>query len=122
MTPEQWREIKPILQCALELSPTERAGYLDSVEPALRAEVESLIHSYEGNNGLPDEPALGIRPTANPEASVRIGRRVGPYRTLALLGHGGMGSVWMAERVDGLFTRQVALKLIHPTLSGWLMT
>src|SRR5215469_13143666 len=30
------------------------------------------------------------------------------------LGHGGMGSVWLAERIDGLFTRQVALKLVHP--------
>ena len=29
-----------------------------------------------------------------------------------------MGSVWLAERVDGLFTRQVALKLVHPALIG----
>ena len=41
---------------------------------------------------------------------------------LSLLGHGGMGGVWLAERVDGLFTRQVALKLIHPALVSRLMT
>jgi serine/threonine protein kinase len=41
---------------------------------------------------------------------------------LSLLGHGGMGSVWLAERVDGLFTRRVALKLIHPALVSQLMT
>ena len=33
-----------------------------------------------------------------------------------------MGSVWLAERADGLFTRQVALKLVHPALAGGVMT
>jgi WD40 repeat protein/serine/threonine protein kinase/TPR repeat protein len=47
-----------------------------------------------------------------------IGKQFGPYRVLSLLGHGGMGSVWLAERADGLFTRQVALKLIHPALKS----
>lgn len=47
-----------------------------------------------------------------------IGRQFGPYRVLGLLGHGGMGSVWLAERVDGLFTRKVALKLIHVALKS----
>jgi serine/threonine-protein kinase len=46
------------------------------------------------------------------------GTRVGPYRVLSLLGYGGMGSVWLAERADGLFTRRVALKLIHPALKS----
>jgi len=46
------------------------------------------------------------------------GARVGPYRVLSLLGYGGMGSVWLAERADGLFTRRVALKLIHPALKS----
>jgi serine/threonine-protein kinase len=50
------------------------------------------------------------------------GRRFGSYRVLSLLGHGGMGSVWLAERADGLFTRQVALKLVHPALAGGVMT
>ncbi len=51
-----------------------------------------------------------------------IGKQFGPYRVLALLGHGGMGSVWLAERADGLFTRQVALKLIHPALKSRVMS
>ena len=51
-----------------------------------------------------------------------VGRQFGPYRVLSLLGHGGMGSVWLAERTDGLFTRTVALKLVHPALVGRVMT
>ena len=52
MTPEQWREIKPILQSALELESADRARYLEAIEPGLRAEVESLIISNEGHAGL----------------------------------------------------------------------
>ena len=38
---------------------------------------------------------------------------IGPYRLLHKLGEGGMGSVWLAERVEGGFAQQVALKLIR---------
>jgi serine/threonine-protein kinase len=40
------------------------------------------------------------------------GSLIGPYRLLEELGRGGMGTVWLAERADGQFEQQVALKLI----------
>ncbi|HAI46245.1 MAG TPA: hypothetical protein DCM50_05995 [Stenotrophomonas sp.] len=43
----------------------------------------------------------------------RAGSQVGPYRLLGPLGEGGMGEVWLAERCDGLYQRQVALKLLR---------
>ncbi len=45
--------------------------------------------------------------------SGRAGSQVGPYRLLSPLGEGGMGEVWLAERCDGLYQRQVALKLLR---------
>ena len=45
------------------------------------------------------------------EAVAHSGDVVGPYRLLREIGRGGMGSVWLAERADGSFKRQVALKL-----------
>lgn len=39
--------------------------------------------------------------------------RFGPFRSLRKLGEGGMGSVWLGERIDGGFNQQVALKLIR---------
>src|SRR5262249_30185365 len=56
-------------------------------------------------------------PHLSSEEDVR-GRQFGPYRVLSLLGKGGMGSVWLAERADGQFARQVALKLVHPALAA----
>jgi eukaryotic-like serine/threonine-protein kinase len=43
----------------------------------------------------------------------RVGKRVGAYRTVRELGRGGMGVVYLAERVDGGFAQQVALKLVR---------
>ena len=45
-------------------------------------------------------------------------RRIGPWRTLGILGEGGMGVVYLAERSDGAFDRQVALKLLRPGLDA----
>ncbi len=47
------------------------------------------------------------------------GRMVGPYRLRRLLGMGGMGAVYLAERVDGGFDQRVAVKLMR---SGPLST
>jgi serine/threonine-protein kinase len=57
-------------------------------------------------------------PTVDDAAPVRtllpLPERVAPYRLTELLGEGGMGLVFAAERDDGLFEQKVAVKLIHP--------
>ena len=45
-----------------------------------------------------------------------IGRRLGPYQLLHLLGTGGMGEVYLAQRVDQEFEQQVAIKLVRRDL------
>ncbi len=50
--------------------------------------------------------------TTNPTTSTLLpGERVGPYQLMRLLGVGGMAQVWLAQRADGAFKREVALKL-----------
>ena len=53
------------------------------------------------------------RATTRPRTPSDIGSTVGPYRLTGRLGRGGMSSVWIAERIDGLLKRRVALKLPH---------
>ena len=43
---------------------------------------------------------------------VRVGEEFGPFRVVRELGRGGMAVVWLAERVDGAYEQQVALKLV----------
>lgn len=121
MTPEEWRHIKSVFQRALEQSSVDRMVLLAAQSDPVQREVESLLRAYEHNNAFP-ETSGSDAPAAAQRDQELIGRRFGPYRVLSQLGEGGMGSVWLAERVDGLFTRRVALKLVHPVLVGRSMS
>jgi len=122
MTPEQWREIKLIFQAALDLPTANRVAYLEACPPVFRQEVESLIRASGKSGAIPEQPSAPEPAPALNVPEALVGKRFGPYSILSQLGFGGMGSVWLAERADGLFTRRVALKLLHPALMRWGMT
>ncbi len=110
---------------SIEMVPAERdawLGVLDSSEPRVAALLRDMFATQSedfGRRFLETRDLVANHVAALVEADPGlIGRQFGPYRVLALLGHGGMGSVWLAERADGLFTRQVALKLIHTALKS----
>ncbi len=118
MENERWQRIKTLLYDAIELSPDARSLFLDDVcgsDASLRAEVESLLEAHVEGAGFMDSPPslLNDLPELFDAKSVEGRERiVGPYRLLNLLGQGGMGEVFLAERADGLFEQQVALKLV----------
>jgi serine/threonine protein kinase/Tfp pilus assembly protein PilF len=121
MTPEEWRDIKTVFQRALMLPPADRTVFLAAQSDTVRREVSSLLRAYEDHNAFPETSGSDTPATA-PSDPELIGRCFGPYRVLSQLGEGGMGTVWLAARVDGLFTRRVALKLVHPVLMGRSMS
>src|SRR6202167_4619435 len=114
---------------SIEMAPGERDAWLaalESSDPKAAALVRALCASQDesrerGFLETSDLVASHVASLVEADPGL-IGKQWGPYRALALLGHGGMGSVWLAERADGLFTRQVALKLIHPALKSRVMS
>jgi len=103
---------------AMELPVPERAAFLDAVcgdRPEVRAEVESLLAAHDRAEGLLDPPDAGwvVDALAEVGQPAGTGERFGPYRILHELGRGGMGAVYLAERVDGQFDQCVALKLVR---------
>ncbi|HEY3174463.1 MAG TPA: serine/threonine-protein kinase [Candidatus Polarisedimenticolia bacterium] len=105
---------------ALERPPEERRAFLDSRcsgSADLRAEIDSLIAAHEAREragtflGQIDRERSAVLLQEEPELEA-AGRRVGPYRLLRELGRGGMGVVYLAERAEGGFQQNVAIKLL----------
>jgi len=108
--PAGWTRVKEIFAEALELPPKERRGHLDEAcgeDSDLRSQVEELLESHDAAGDFLVNPALPP-PSKDPES----GWVVGPYRTLRELGRGGMGAVYLGQRADEAFQKQVALKVI----------
>lgn len=57
-------------------------------------------------------PQLVDNGTRQWDPARRIGQRLGPYDLVEVLGEGGMGVVYLAERADGQFHKKVAIKLM----------
>ncbi|HEX8298853.1 MAG TPA: serine/threonine-protein kinase [Rubricoccaceae bacterium] len=120
MTDAQWARLAEILPEALALAPAERAAFLDGActtggvaDAALRVEADALVAASEAADasGALVSPLAGMAARSN-----ALPDRIGPWRVTGLLGEGGMGVVYRAERADGLFEREVALKQIRPGL------
>src|SRR6185295_19075438 len=121
LKPERAAALNELLDRALELPLAERAAWVaelaalqDDLKPHLR-DLLSRAAMVETADFLGSLPRFGLTPeqTAIDGLGIDAGAVIGSYRVLRVLGRGGMGSVWLAERIDGLLNRRVALKLPH---------
>lgn len=112
----EWSRIEAALDEILDLPRDQWAATLDRIstdDPALHHELASLLALVDGYDRVLDQPAIALQTPHDLSFSLTPGTRVGAYRVLAFLGRGGMGEVYRAERADGQFEQQVALKLIR---------
>ncbi len=126
---EEWATISRRLDEALAIDPGQRDAWLaalpeaDSIKDKLR-QLLSNPAAIETADFLEAPPKLSLPAAEDGPAcaadSAAAGTLIGPYRLLRELGVGGMGVVWLAERVDGGLKRQVALKLPHLSWSRGL--
>lgn len=122
MKTERWKLVDELLQSALEIAPERRDEFLREAcegDVTLADEVRSLLTSFRRAGGFLESPAAEIAAhamasdSARSHAASRAGQVIAQYRLLNMIGSGGMGSVWLAERCDGRFERKVAIKFIH---------
>jgi eukaryotic-like serine/threonine-protein kinase len=114
---ERWAEVAALFDELVELDTDIRElrlAELDASDPLLAAEVRSLLVADDGQSLLLDSHAPGaisdirpLEPDTGPSDEI-----AGPWRLLHPLGEGGMGVVWLAERTDGVYEQQVAVKVL----------
>ena len=123
MDSQRWQRFKEIFQAALDLPRPERAAYVLKVcgeDEELRSDVLSLLESEEQADEFLQEPAAGYVPGAildKVASEDHVGQRIGPYLIVREIGEGGMGVVYLAERVDE-FRQKVALKLLRRDIAS----
>jgi serine/threonine protein kinase len=115
MTDERWRQIERLFIQAVECPESERQSFVDREcrgDDDLRRELESLLTFDNPDRRVMTIPALSDITCSDDDGSDMAGRRVGAYRLVRLIGHGGMGSVYLGVRDDDQYEKQVAIKLL----------
>jgi tetratricopeptide (TPR) repeat protein len=112
MTPERWQRLKTIYGECLERNGDQRAAFLSEAcagDADLRAEAEKLLAADARAKSFLSTPVTGSLAEA---LTARAGERIGPYALVREIGRGGMGVLYLAERVDREFDKKVAIKIV----------
>jgi len=116
VTKSTWERLSPLLDDYLDLPEDQRADFLARV----RVDDPKLADALAGMlSHLPDMERAGFmdRPALPPTPGL-AGQAVGPYTLVREIGHGGMGTVWLARRTDGRYEGEVAIKFLRSGLFG----
>jgi serine/threonine-protein kinase len=118
LSPDQWQALSPHLDQALEMTDEERSTWLSSLhaeDPSLASQLEMLLHEH---HVLSAEGFLEATSLELPGGPGLAGQKFAAYTLVSQIGHGGMGTVWLAERKDRRFERRVAVKVLNVALMG----
>ena len=110
---ETWAKVYPFLEEAQEVPPAELPDWLARItaeHPEISEPLRSVLESMDetGVGSFLDRPMQ-----MPPEEPSRVGQKLGAYTIESLLGQGGMGEVWLAQRSDGHFKGQFAVKFLQ---------
>jgi serine/threonine protein kinase/tetratricopeptide (TPR) repeat protein len=120
---DRWRVLSPYLDQALDLTVEEREPWLANLrrdQPAIADDLQGLLDERDSLDRAGFLTGAAVLMPATPLVAEPTleGLSVGAYTLVSPIGQGGMGTVWLAERSDGRFDRNAAVKLLNPALIG----
>ncbi len=118
------KKVAALFDAVLDLDETAREQWLKQhcSDAEIHTEVLALCRADDSASGLLDIPvghlANALIEEPQDRASAMLDMRIGAWKVTALLGEGGMATVWLGERCDGRFEQQVAIKCLKVALAG----
>ena len=108
-------KVKTLFLEAIELPVAARESYVSERcgdDDAMRQQVLALLRADASEDKFGEIVGKAAQSMLGRPAEQQLDRRIGNYRLISVLGEGGMGAVYLAERVDQQFRQQVAIKIL----------
>ena len=112
----RWGRIEEIFELAHAQPIEARQRFLAGAcgtDGTLRDEIEAMLAAAVDDRALAVERLIVDSSPDARDADPWVGTCLGPWRLVDVLGRGGMGTVYRAERADGQYQQEVALKLVR---------
>lgn len=120
MNDTDWQKLKELFAVAREMQANARLEFINQEcngDPHLISEVMSLLDAEASSEPAIEAHKIDLAGKVIGSGEGHAGRHFGHYRIIREIGSGGMGTVFLAERDDGEFTMQVALKIVRQSLA-----
>lgn len=116
-------QAEQVFEMAMRLPEAERLAFLETTcgdDKALFHRIDSLLVSAQNADKYFDGLSVrfGLKSVLDGDAELPQRKTIGPYKLIRLIGRGGMGAVYLAERADGQFDKDVALKILPIGIGG----
>lgn len=117
--PAAFARLRELFHAAVDLSPDEQRRFMAALPTHEQAHLTELAELLAANLQSGDPAAALAENSQSLQAGADLaGRRFGAWQLYRLLGLGGMGAVYLAERADGVVRQRAAVKLVHPMLAS----
>ncbi|MFN3305137.1 MAG: protein kinase domain-containing protein, partial [Roseateles sp.] len=119
-----WQQLSALFDELADLPAQDREARLAALQPpGLAARLRRMLASLTDDDAVTPMAGFGAQLAQalaqEPDVpAARPGDRFGAWCLAELLGEGGMGQVWRAERADGLYQGEAAIKLLRGDLAS----